>query len=530
MPRSATKTLAFPLAGVSRRGAHRQQTPPFTAPWAVNMRTLDSGESRRRGGSRPGLAKFCLTDLGAAVTALIPITYLDAAGALQYDLVYVADGALGVVRAGVASVLTAELEGPDGVDILDDDNVTIDFSAAVSNAALRGVVRGGRVYLADTTLLTYNPATGIVEPVIATAGIVPTGQPVIALYRDRLFLAGSDQKFYGSRVSVLTDWNDGAAMEDASRAVVGQLSRSGEIGDVLTAMIPIQDQALVLATASALWVLRGDPTTGRLEEVSAAIGIVAQDAWALGPDGTLVFLSHDGVYVYAAGSGQAPVRFSAERLPDELREVDTDENTVSMAYDPVQRGYHLFVTPDDGVGYHWWIDLENRAFWPQRFAEAHQPLAAARMTESGLGNVVLASQDGYLRYFLDTATDDDTLELASHLLLGPVRLAADDVRDALLAEIHGALEAISNDGQVTWRVLTGRSAAEVVEAALADVDDVMDALEPSRSAASGLWTEGKGRVQRPRVRGPWLVVWLSSTEAWSYEAVTIVARQLGRHR
>jgi hypothetical protein len=530
--RSSTKALAFPLAGVARRGAHRQQARPFTAPWAINVRTVGPNDQRRRGGSRPGLAKFCPTDLGVAVTSLIPVTYYDADGERQHDLVFVADGALGTVREGVSSVLTAELEGPDGEDILTPDGQTIDFGAEVTNGAIHGTVRAGKVYLADSVLRTYDPATGVVETVVATEGTVPTGCPLIALYRDRIFLAGADQTWFCSRVSDPTDWDHGAAMEDPGAATVGQLSDAGRMGDVLTAMVPIHDQVLVMATENSLWALRGDPVGGgRLQNVSDELGIIARDAWAISPDGLLAFLSNDGVYLWAAGSSQAPIRFSADRLPDELREVDTDENTVSMAYDPVWRGFHLFVTPDEGVGYHWFLDLDGKAFWPQRFVEGHQPLAAACMTESGLGNVVLASQDGYLRYFQDGATDDDGEPLESHVMLGPIHLAADDARDAMLAEIHGTVDEVSNDGVVTWRVVMGRSADEAVANALEDLDLLLDSqADLEHVAASGEWTDGRSLRGSPRSRGPWVVVWLSSTEAWSYEAVNLVARQLGRHR
>jgi len=532
--RTSTKGLAFPLAGVSRRGPHRQDNrAPFTAPWAVNVRTVGPSELRRRGGSRPGLAKFCPTRLGDDVSALIPVTYYDTAGVRRHDLVYVADGDLGYVRDGVAVTTTAELEGPDGVDILDDNDATIDFSAAVSAGALQGTVRSGWVYFADSVLRRYNPATGVVEAVVATAGIVPAGQPLIALYRDRILLAGSSQAYFASRVSDPGDWDYGAAMEDPGAAVAGQLSDAGLMGGVLTAMIPVHDRALVLATRNTLWVIRGDPVGGRLENVSDELGIVAPGAWAESPDGLLCFLSNDGVYLWGAGSGEPPTRFSAERVPDELREIDTDAVTVSMCYDSRWRGFHLFLTPVDGVtvGTHWWIDVDNRAFWPQRFPVGHQPLDAAALADDGLGGVVLAGADGYLRYFLDGQADDDGLELGSHVLLGPVHLGADNVRDGLLAEIHGSMEGLSEDNSVTWRAVTGRSAAEAVEAALADLDDVLDGLASSRASAAGAWLEeGRARVQRPRCRGAWVVVWLSSAGAWSYEAIDLVARQLGRHR
>jgi hypothetical protein len=530
MPRSATKALTFPLAGVSRRGAYRQQTRPFSAPWAVNVRTVGPSESRRRGGSRPGLAKFCPTLLGADVTSLIPVSYIDRDGARQHDLVYVASGVLGFVRDGVATATTAQLETDDGDTVITDDGDTIVFTSDVSTGSLQGAVRGGKVYFADSVLKSFSPALGVVETVVATAGIVPTAETLICIYRDRVFLAGQTQAWYASRTGDPTDWDYGAAMEDPGRAVAGQLSDSGQVGFVLTALIPIHDKALVLASENTLWVLRGDPTTGSMENVSTEVGIVDPDAWAMSPDGTLVFLSNDGVYVWNAGTRAAPERFSEERLPDELREVDTTANTVSMAYDPIERGYHLFLTPSSGVGTHWWIDVENRAFWPQRLAEDHQPLSAALMSEEDLGSVVIGSQDGYVRYFLGGQADDDGEDLESHVLIGPVRLSADDVRDALLAEINGVMEGVTALGEVTWRVVMGNSAAGAAESALADLNTVLDGGSPSSVKGSGSWGEGRNRVERPRARGAWLVVWLSSTAAWSYEVVSIVARQLGRHR
>jgi hypothetical protein len=294
-------------------------------------------------------------------------------------------------------------------------------------------------------------------------------------------------------------------------------------------MNPIHDQHLDMATANSLWVFRGDPATGQLENLSDEIGIIDPGAWALSPDGVLAFLSNDGVYLWQAGTRQAPTRFSENRVPDELREVSTD-NTISMAYDPVERGFHLFLTPASGVATHWWIDHENKALWPQRFLEAHQPTAAALLTTTDLGEVVIGSSDGYIRKFDTSVHEDDGQAVTSHVLVGPVRLSANDSKDALLAEVTGVMEDVTDSGTVTWRVVTGRSAAEAAEAAVADLETVLDGGSPSSVAASGTFTEGRGRVQRPRTRGAWVVLWLSSDEGWSYEVVAIVARQLGRHR
>ena len=500
----------------------------------MNVRTFGPSESRKRGGSRPGLAKLCPTDLGAGAQSLTPIAYVDADGARQYDLVYAAsDGEVGYIRAGVRVATTAETEDANGVDILDFNGDTIDWNATVSSGTgIDTAVRAGKVYLAGSVLKAYSPATGVVETIAASAGVVPTAEPIIAAYRDRIFLAGQTNAWYCSRQDDPTDWNHGADVADPGRACSAQLARAGLVGDLVTAMAALSDDTLVMATESTLWALRGDPATGKLENVSMELGIVSRDAWALSPEGLLVFLSNDGVYYWDAGSRAHPVRFSEQRVPDELREVSTSTNTITMAYDPVERGYHLFITPTaPAVGTHWWIDVESKAFWPQRLPAGQQPLAAvALLSESGLGDVVLGSRDGYLRYFLDGQVTDDGTDVESHVLVGPVHLASTDTKDSLLAEVHGIIEGVTTGGTVTWRAVMGDSAAEAAELAKADVVLALDGQAPVSVAGSGSWSEGKNRVQRPRSRGPWLVLWLSSTVAWSYEVVAIVSRQLGRHR
>lgn len=533
MPRSSTKSLTFPLAGVSRRGTYRKRLRPYTAPWAINVRTFGPSESRRRGGSRPGLEKLCATDLGDGVQVLLPLAYIDSAGVRQRDLVYVAStGSVGYIRAGVATtVAVASVQDALGVLVQDAAGLTIDFPGTLpAGTTMQATALNGKAFLADDVLRSFDPATGAVDVIVATAGIVPAAQPVICTYRARLFLAGVDNNWYASRPGKTDDWDFGAAREDAGRAIRGQLSAAGLIGDKITAMIPIRDQALVVATESTLWVLSGDPSTGSLNMVSSEIGIVSSNAWALDPDGLLVFLSNDGIYQWRAGARGGLQRFSEERIPDELREVDPAAVTISMGYDPVEVGFHLFLTPASGVGLHWWIDVESRAFWPMRLAEAHQPTATVLLPEGGLGDVVLGGQDGFLRHFAAGADDDDSVALESHVLIGPVRIAADDVRDALLAEIHGVLDGVTAAGTVTWRVVMGGTAEEAATLARADVDLDLAGSPLVSVAAFGSWVEGHNRVARPRSRGPWVVVWLSSTAAWSYEVVSIVSRQLGRHR
>jgi len=539
MPKVVHKTLSFPLAGVSRRSTYRKQERPYAAPWAMNVRGMGPLERRGRGGSRPGLSKVNDTAFGTTITAIAPVTSISSAEVRTCDLVVIVDGLLKYLRGSTITTVTTDLQDDNGVSIFTDDGDTILFGSTVSTVGPVGdgtfdiVERNGRLLIADTTLREYNPQTGALETVVATEGVIPTACPLVSLYRDRVFLSGVNHVWYASRQSDQTDWDFGADHGDSGRAVAGEVSQAGRIGDVITAMIPNGDSILTIATQNGIWVLRGDPSDGTLSQLSSEIGILAPGAWAMSPEGLIVFLSNDGVYVMSPG--ERPQRWSAERIPEELRNVSVSANTVSMAYDAHSKGFHLFVTPDNDdddaavSGTHWWLDVTNKAFWPVVVPAAMQPLTVTRLQgTSGLAEVALGCKDGYVRKFSYDATADDSTDIESHVLLGPFRLAADDMLDAALVEIHGIMA--DSGGTVTWHTVMADSAETAADNAVSCVNDDLSGSTSSLFSASGDWSEDRNKVARPRTRGAWCVVWLSSAAAWAYEAVAVRINQLGRIR
>jgi hypothetical protein len=529
MPRVVTKQLAFPLAGVGRRGEYREQaTPPHVSPWAVNVRGESPIEHRKRGGSRPGLVKFSETDFGSNIAAVLPVTSLDTNGVRFRDLIVIADGVCNSIRSGSVLTLDTSWATAAGESIGTAAGVAIGFDTAVAASVTSAAERYGMLYLADSTLLVWNPNTGIVSTVAATAGEVPTGQSLVCLYRDRLFLSGSNHVWYCSRMGVPTDWELSADMGDVGRAVAGQVDRPGRIGEKITALIPNGDSSLIIATKNGMWLLKGDPTNGSMAMISDEIGVLSQNAWARSPEGLIAFLSNDGIY-FVTGDGSPPARWSAERIPDELRQIDASTNTVTMAYEARGRGFHLFITPTVGNGVHWWLDVDNKALWPAILPESFQPTSVARIMDAagGMSEIVLGCKDGFIRKFDDLAEDDDGEYIPSHVLIGPIRLSSSEMTDAMLAELHGILA--DNSGLVRWRVVTGRSAEEASDLAVAGIEEAL-AGTYSDGYSSGEWRDNRNFVARPRARSPWIVIWLSSTARWAYDSVVLRINQLGRLR
>jgi len=527
-------SLKFPKGGVSRRLSYRDTQRPFTTPWSYNIWGEGQVENRERGGTRPGLEKFNANQFSGTITGIYSARFIDAAGAHQNHIYVIDDGTLSIVENdGTVSTVTSVLLWEDGVEIFWEDGQTIDFDSTVSSSVpgteasgFSMAMYGNKLYIADSVLKRYDPLTGIVETIVASAGTIPTDQPIVAAYRDRIILGGEDHIWYASRMGDPTDWSLADEMTDQARAIAGQAAVAGGLSGVIKGIIPHLDRFLVIGTTSSLHVMQGDPSTGALTSISDTIGIMARNAWAKSPEGLLAFLSKDGVYLWPIGSSSYPTRFSEERVPEQLREIDPDTITISMAYDAIYRGFHLYLKPAAGDGTHWWLDVESKAIWPILLQTTHQPDAiATHYTEDALPLVILGCDDGYLRNYDNDVTDDDGSDIENHVILGPFRMAGNDTVDAMLTELQGSLS-----GTATWRVFAGKNAEDVADEAVAAMDAIVAGTLLAAVKAVGSWTGGTNTNRRPRVRGPWCAILLSSTGQWAYESVVATTMRLGKIR
>ena len=526
--------LKFPLGGVSRRVGYGDQERPYVSPWAVNTWGVCALENRERGGVRPGLTKAHAAAL-SNITGLFAANVMGADGSHKILLLVISNGSLAYIYGGslVAVEDTLLTETGDAITDEEGNNLTLSvLGQAISTvnpmtgtAVFSAAMRGNKLYIADSTLKTYDPNTGVVEA-ISTA---PANQPIVAMYRDRIFLAGANHVWYASRTAVPSDFNLMGDFNDDMRAVAGQVGRAGEIGSIITAMIPDEDNGLVFATKGSIHLLLGEPTTGQLEQISDKVGVISPEAYAVSPDGAMAFLSFDGVYLWKVGSKSEPTRFSEERIPERLRDVDPATNTILMEYDARFLGYHLFITPNSGNGTHWWLDVKNKALWPIILPSTMQPVASCSLPgTSAVSDVILGCKDGYLRKFSRLAANDDGTNIASHVIIGPFRLSEDDSTEGRLAELSAVMAEMIPS--VTWRAFTGRSAEVVGDQAVAAMETLLASGSPAHVKATGTWNKGYNRIVRPRSRGVWCAILISSAGQWAYESVAAVTRSLGRLR
>lgn len=452
---------------------------------------------------------------GAGVVGAGPI--LDDAGVTDWttlgidtddDVVVITDvtGAAGGFVAGTYTISTVHAT----------NGLTLTGGAAGTCATCNyRVERGPKIYDPALATLTLWRAT-------ASLGQVPTGCPLLAVYNDRLVLAGDPASggrgWYMSRAGAPLDWDFGAASTDGARAIPGSQIDSGQLSEALTCLAAHASDYLLFGCANTLWMLRGDPAYGgRITNLSRNVGVVGPRAWCFAPSGEFVFLSHNGLYALAPGASSFPQSISWERMPRELQNLDTQQYTVSMSWDARLRGVWVFLTPTTATQeLHWFLDWETRGFFPMRLPGTMDPGTALNYISASAPEsaMLMGCRDGYVRRFREDQETDETTAITNYVNIGPYPVSPpglDGLTNSLVAVMG------EDGGDVTGSIYVGKTPEAAVNAS---------------AYGSKTWTEGLNYTFRPRARGAAMIVRIagSGTRRWAMERVTAECEVLGIQR
>lgn len=389
-------------------------------------------------------------------------------------------------------------------------NLTLGSAPGDGTAAVFSIERAPKIFDPADDSFTIWPATN--------GGQVPSGCYVIALYRDRLVLA-KDHVWYMSRQGDPLDWDYSSADTDTQRAIAGSNEDAGLIGARVTALLSWHDDYLLFFADTQIWRLRGDPAySGQLDNVSTTVGCVDKGAVCTTPEGAVIWLSNDGIYGMASVAASNPEKLS-KTLPDDLKNIDPKRYTVTMKYDIINEGVHIYITPvDSAAGTHYWFEWETKTFWPDVFGNNnHQPTAlidyvGEDTTDSG---VLLGGKDGYIRKHSDLAENDDQTAITSYIDYGPMQLAS-DYYEGILQEVIG--KPSIGSGDVRAYVYVG--------------DNNEAANEASIFMSGSFPLAGLNSKIRPKARGGSFKIRLSNDEnrTWGMENLTCSKSQKGKQR
>jgi hypothetical protein len=346
-----------------------------------------------------------------------------------------------------------------------------------------------------------------------TWGSLPTEATLGCLYRGRCVLSGYGDyphMWYMSRQGNPWDWNYTAL--DAQSPVAANDADAGEVGDVVTALIPHKDDYLIIGCTNSTWVLRGDPAVSGSLDAIAPIGIFSGLSWCWDNKYNLYWLSESGLYIMNENlSGITNI--SLTKLPKLIADwaLDPELHQVSLAYDPIRHGINIFksdISAETNENY--WFDLRLQAFMPESYPDqcaAHSAFFYNAEDDAYRG-MVIGCKDGYIRRFDDTVKQDELgaseyQAINSKILIGPVLIASDDDREAVLRTLlitaagGGTGGGQSDIDNVTWEVYVGDTAEDVVEAAT---------LGTSPFDSGEITAPGRKKVY-PRARATYIATW-----------------------
>ncbi len=388
-------------------------------------------------------------------------------------------------------------------------SITLASSAGTGNCSYR-IERAPKI---------YDPAEDSLTQWTATDGEVPTGCPIVANYLDRMVLAGAEiapHVWYMARKGDSLDWD--YSQSDSLRAVAGPASDPGVPGEAITALVPHSNDYLIISCRNSLWRLRGDPAYGgSLDALSRTIGIIDKNAWCLGPNAELIFLSLGGLYVLPPDANANPKPLSLGILPREFLNINPDTLTAQLEYDIQGHGVHIFLTSDSSNSrYHWWFEWDRKTFWPSSYNSSHEPTATCQLQGATIEDdgIILGGRDGYLRRHSELSETDVDTTFVSRVLIGPVALSGDMAEGSIL--IMTANMAISS-GDVTWSLRP----SSTFEGTLAEAE-----------SDTGIWVAGLSATSYPACRGQAYSMLLTgeSGREWAVESITTVIKQAGRRR
>lgn len=529
--------LHFPKAGVDlSQGFTKQPNRPVTngeyartTPIGNNVRGYEPKTNRMRGGSRTGLSKYLPGQVAGTLWIVQELNTLVGTG-------YPPPGGTGMQLSNAGRVVTLVAVSQGNVFVASPGDTvwrsTINNTGETPPLNYSGIMYSAannqKLWFADgINYAYYDPGTNTVQKWTASSGTLPVDSQnntprLIANWRGRIVLSGlilDPQDWFMSAVNDPTNWNYNPASAAGgvipTQAIAGINAPQGLVGDVVTALIPYNDDVLIFGGDHTIYMMQGDPMSGgQIDLVSDIIGMAWGQAWCKDPYGNIYFVSNrTGIYTLIPG--QQPQRIS-QPIEQLLGPINTGTYSIRLVWNDRFQGLHVFVTllSAPAAATHFFFEVRSGAWWTDSFANNNlNPLCCTILDGNNPGDRValIGSWDGYVRAIDPSATTDDGTAITSSVYIGP--LTARMLEDLMCKDLQAVLGA--NSGTVTYNVYTGSSA----EVALS-----------STPVASGTWTAGRNTLSFVRRSGHSLYVQLTSTNPWQMESIRARMQELGKVR
>ena len=338
----------------------------------------------------------------------------------------------------------------------------------------------------------------------STYGAMPSKAYLGCLYRGRCVLSGNPNypyQWYMSKVANPFDWAYGA--NDSLSAVAGGNSRAGELGDIIRALVPYQDEYLLFGCANSIWALRGDPAdAGSLTPLNTTIGIFGNSSWEFDAAMNLYFVSKNGIHriPYGFGPVETLSRFVLPNLIEDT-ELDPTVHRVTMEYDRIREGMLISITTiDSGENVGYWYDLKTQGFYPEDYPDVCgvYSMYFHNANDDSYRTLLVGCTDGYIRKFDASTTNDTTTNgtsaISSYMTLPLMEVEQDDnnlrLNNIVVTTAGGETDGSASDTtSVDVEIYKGE-----------DPESILEAIEDGDSPLHDVTITGPGMANRIRRR------------------------------
>jgi hypothetical protein len=415
--------LPWPHKGIVEATAHSAQ-PELTTVMSQNVRNREGVGDRYRGGQRPGIAKYMGSQINGAAD-IQDINHLVIAQAYS--------GATTITARAVTALAVA---GGTIVKFSATGTTAVTGGACLSATApvIFSAPHFGYMYYVDGAAAKYYTATTNVAAdweAALTAGSFPkngTAYPrLICMWRGRIVLAGISadaHNWFMSAVNDPLDFDYGATPITASIAVAGNNSPTGRLDDVITGLLPYNDDVMIFFGDHSVWSLTGDPMTGGVFDRIAQVGAPFGRPFCMDTTGGIYYFGNDRE-IYRLQPGQPPQNLTVGRLDRSLKTFDLSDVLIRMAWSQDEQGLYVWITPVSGniETFNLFWDSVTDSWWIDRYGDADDYPRAVHVFDGDDPDdraILIGCKDGYIKKPTTTAMNDDGTEIESYVYLGPI--------------------------------------------------------------------------------------------------------------
>lgn len=511
--------LGFPILGIARNYGLNEQGAR-TTPACLNVWPIDSPSGRFRGGVRPGFVD--IGGVGSGPYNGCRISYYRASDTTLK---------IGVAQTNATGTYVSYDGGSFSLVLDDVDPGSLTFPKTASCAMHNGYLYQACNKGASTNVKRINLAGGGTEETLpatgGSSGSTPVGYGIIVRHLDRIWLLNkldAPHQITASAVGDPTNWD--YTDPTAGGAFINTGSEGGFPGEPALAAISMNENTLLFGGPTSIYSIRGNPKRGTIRRISPHLGPLMQEAWCLGGDGYVYFMSPMGLYRIPPGDGAPPEPCGVE-IPNELLGLNPyDGDRIAVGYDHRWKMVHVFAyngTTD--VSYAFKLPSKDYpgGWFKQSFAVSIRNCLTFPELISGDAGSMLAvtgpSGDVYQFNRLD-----ETEEYDSYVVIGPI-LLGDGVSSGVIHALTASLGKFSDlwGGTYSGTINFGVYLAESVEAAYAQIfpeGDDDDDLGDREPFFEGTWTRA-GWNYRQHIRGRgnacYIVIRDVDDEKWALE-------------